>query len=176
MFELTVSPIWVLCLILFAAFIGMMAPKIVEEIVRTRRKNVDASQSWSTWSLISGLVIAIAICLIAIFTGMTEKNTTINNPLQFDHSETNGALAYTVDQSGFEKTLMEETGVEGVIINNNNDAKKTFEHLQQGKFINFEGIKENSRIEGSVYFSENSMVILMDDKGDFENKIVVPTK
>ena len=113
-----------------------------------------------------------------MWTGVIEKNITTDNPLHFEYSESDidKAVTFEVDQSGFEKVLRDETEVEGVIINNNNDAKKTFEHLQQGKFISFEGIKENSRIEGSVYFSENSMVILMDDKGDFENKIVVPTK
>lgn len=163
---------------MFVVLVGVLSPVVVAEIVKSRRKNTASSGSWNIWSLITGLVIVLVIISVGMWTGVIEKNITTDNPLHFEYSESDidKAVTFEVDQSGFEKVLRDETGVEGVIINNNNDAKKTFEHLQQGKFISFEGIKENSRIEGSVYFSENSMVILMDDKGDFENKIVVPTK
>lgn len=149
---------------------------IVEEIVKSRRKSA-VSDSWNIWTLISGLMIVLVIISVGMWAGVLEKNITTDNPLHFESSDSgvNKAITYDVDQSGFEKVLQNETGVESISINSNNNAKKAFEYLQQGKFISFEGIKENSRIEGSVYFSENSMVILVNEN-EAENKIVVPTK
>lgn len=169
-------PLWSFALMVFALFVGVMAPFVVAEIIISRRKSA-VSESWNTWTLISGLMIALVIISVGMWAGVLEKNITTDNPLHFESSDSgaNKAITYDVDQSGFEKVLRNETGVENISINSNNDARKTFEHLQQGKFISFEGIKENSRIEGSVYFSENSMVILVNEN-DAENKIVVPTK
>jgi len=161
-------------LMMFLLFVGFLTPLVVADIVKSRRK----SESEIPWSLISGLMIVFVIMFVGGWTGVLEKNITTGNPLHFEYSNsgTNKVMTYNVDQSGFEKVLQNETGVESIIINNGNDSGNTFLRLQQGKFVSFEGIKENSKIEGSVYFSDNSMVILVDDKGDFQNKIVVPTK
>lgn len=161
---------------LFFISVGVLTPVIVADIVTRRRKSA-VSENWDTWILISGVMITLVFISVGIWAGLIDKNITTDNPLHFESSNSgvNKAAYYYVDQSGFEKVLQNETGVENISINSKNNAKKTFEHLQQGKFISFEGIKGDSRIEGSVYFSENSMVILVDEN-DAENKIVVPTK
>lgn len=163
---------------MFVVFVGALSPVVVAEIVKSRRKNTASSGSWNIWSLITGLVIVLVIISVGMWTGVVEKNITTDNPLHFEYSESDAdkAITYEVDQSGFEKALRDETGVESIVINSNNDAENTFANLQQGNFVSFEGIKEKSKIEGSVYFSGNSMVILIDDTGDFENKIVVPVQ
>lgn len=173
MFQITIMPLWNFVLMMFLMCVGFLIPVIVADIVKSRRK----SESEIPWDLISGLIIVFVIMFVVGWTGLLEKNITTDNPLHFDHSNSgsNKIMAYAVDQSGFEKVLQNETGVENISINSKNNAKRTFDHLQQGKFISFEGIKGDSRIEGSVYFSEDSMVILMDEN-DAENKIVVPTK
>lgn len=158
---------------LFLLCVGFLIPVIVADIVKSRRK----SESEIPWGLISGLTMVFIIMAVGAWTGVLEKNITIDNPRHFESSNSgaNNVMGYYVDQSGFEKVLQNETGVENISISSKNNAKKTFEYLQDGKFISFEGIKGDSRIEGSVYFSEDSMVILMDEN-DAENKIVVPTK
>jgi len=177
MFQITMMPLWSFALMLFLISVGVLTPVIVADIVTSRRKSA-VSGNWDTWILISGVMITLVFMSVGIWAGLIDKNITTDNPLHFESSNSgaNKAAYYYVDQSGFEKVLQNETGIENISIDSSkNNAKKTFEHLQQGEFISFEGIKGDSRIEGSVYFSKDSMVILMDEN-DSENKIVVPTK
>ena len=167
MVEIFVRPEWVtptfITLLVITIIIAGMG--IIFELLKKTR--------WTLYMFIlSGFLFISAFAIFWIASnGLLNVGQTLNNPLKV--SEEYKGLAVMVPDE-MENIILENTDADKVMLDKISPGE-LFEILSNEDFVEFKALKKGQRIDGTLYFTEESMVINIAEEDNVE-VIEVPAK
>lgn len=168
MVEIFVRPEWVTptFITLLAITIIIAGMGIIFELLKKTR--------WTLYMFIlSGFLFISAFAIFWIASnGLLNVGQTLNNPLKV--SEEYKGLAVMVPDE-VENIILENTDTDKVMLDKISPGE-LFEILSNEDFVEFKALKNGQRIDGTIYFNEESMVINIAVEEDNVEVIEVPAK
>lgn len=166
MVEIFVRPEWVTptFITLLAITIIVAGVGIVLELSKKTR--------WTFHMFIlSGVLFVSAFVIFGIASnGLFNVGQTLNNPLKV--SEEYKDLAVMVPDE-MEKVILENTDADKVMLDEISPGE-LFEILSNEDFVEFTALKNGQKMDGTIYFNEESMVINLAVESDNVEVVEVP--
>lgn len=168
MVEIFVRPEWVTptFITLLAITIIIAGMGIIFELLKKTR--------WTLYMFIlSGFLFISAFAIFGIASnGLLNVGQTLNNPLKV--SEEYKDLAVMVPDE-MEKVVLENTDADKVMLDEISPGE-LFEILSNEDFVEFTALKNGQKMDGTIYFNEEGMVINIAVEEDNVEVIEVPAK
>lgn len=156
----------------FLAFVVFLPALIAGPILIIRRKKPNKKDT------VLGIVSSVALIVLEV---LVLSRSILHTEYKFDNpvvaEKSNEELKFSameLDPADFESFLKDEAGFDSVRVNYDD---KFYETLSKGDFVDFAAFEDESRVEGSFYYTEDSLVIVYSvDEGLNEQKVEVPVK
>ena len=168
MVEIFVKPEWVspVAITLVGIIVFLVSSGIVLEILKITR--------WTLHIFVASIIVFV-LCLATVLiagNGLFNVDQTLNNPLKV--SEEYKDLAVMVPDE-MENVVLENTDADKVMLEKISPGE-LLEILSNEDFVEFKALKNGQRIDGTLYFTEESMVINIAVEEDNVEVIEVPAK
>lgn len=160
MFEYHVLPIWLIIALIVLFFVLWVSFTIIDN-----DKSVKYALGYSYISIIVISVVAIIACFI--ISSKTDSPLTINDQKI--------VMAKNINSDKIIQKVSNESGIKAINIKGNN--KENVEKFVNGSMVEFAGIKDNSTVQGAIFFEGNNMnIVINEEKANKKETIVVPVK
>lgn len=169
MFEISVSPSWEAPLLIAFPMAVFVVSLIIEVCLNNKNSKIRTDLGMISFATLIPTTIISGILLLS---GAFVTEHTGNNPASIEYNENSYVHVQKIE---LKEKAAEEIEADSLMFEAIKD-KEMFLKLRDGDFVNFEGIRDDSKINGSVYFTKDSMIVLIEDKNAVEEKIVVPAE
>lgn len=113
-----------------------------------------------------GFVILTFLMVLSPF-----AEQTFSNP----HNEPRFSAFVSVNKESLNDTIAETIGADKVSINVKSTRSHTVELMKEGDIFDFTAIDEGSKINGSFYFTEDSLEIIVEDEQQVKQEYSINT-
>lgn len=168
MVEIFVRPEWATPTIitLLAITIAITVIGIILELSKKTR--------WTVHLFLSALALFVLTFVLYGITnnGLFNESKTVNNPLAVSEEYKGSAI---VPPEEIENVIVDEFNLDKIMLKDDN-GKDLFEILSKGDFIEFTALRDGQKMDGTVYFTEKSMVINLAVESDNVEVVEVTAK
>lgn len=162
MFIASIFPLWALIgtsIIVLIFFIVVSCIAI--------RDNSGVADSIAIGSISS---IVFMLIVLFIFAAVPVSQQTFSNP----HNEPNLIIYSKINKEVFNNTIAETIGADKVSIDLN-DTRSPVRSMKEGNIFNFTAFDDGSKINGSFYFTEDSLEIIVENEQQVGQKYSINT-
>lgn len=160
MFEYHVLPIWLIIALIALFFVLWVFFTIIDD-----DKSVKYAFGYSYISIVVISAVAIIACLI--ISPKTDSPLTINDQKI--------VMTKNINSDKIVQKVSKESGIKAINIKGNNE--KNVEKFVNGSMVEFTGIKDNSTVQGAIFFERDNMnIVINQEKANKKETIVVPVK
>lgn len=166
MFIASIFPVWAIvgtCIVALIAFIGMTWAALADYA------GVVASVGAG---FLSSLVSMALGFLIFAMVATHFSQQTFSNP----HNEPNRTIETKINKEVLNNTIAETIEADKVSIDlNDRNATRSMRNIKEGDIFDFKAIDDGSKINGSFYFTEDSLEIIVEDEQQVKQEYSINT-
>lgn len=160
MFKYHVLPIWLIIALIVLFFVLWVFFTIIDD-----DRSVKYALVYSYLSIV--VISAVAIIACFIISSKTDSPLTINDQKI--------VMDKNINSDKIIQKVSNESGIKAINIKGNN--KENVEKFVNGSMVEFAGIKDNSTVQGAIFFEGNNMnIVINEEKDNKKETIVVPVK
>lgn len=166
MFIASTFPVWAIvatCIVALIAFIGMTWVALED----------DAGVVLSVGAGLLSSIVSMAIgFLIFAMIATDYSQQTFSNP----HNEPNRTIDTKINKEVLNNTIAETIEADKVSIDlNDRSAARSMSNIKEGDIFDFTAIDDGSKINGSFYFTEDSLEIIVENEQQVKQEYSINT-